>query len=250
MKHKILMLMFAIIGVISGTVAISNYVSNTRAEADFILLRESVFQEKPLAESGSESSQFTENLVNFTGSDPTDAVHEVVPDGLLKLMDLNPMVIGWVQISGTMIDYPIVQSVEDNEYFLHRDIDGNESYPGSIYMDSNHRMGEFGVHVLYGHNMKDGSMFHDITRYASSDYLNEHTEITLYHQSAIDLEPVYCYQGAADSSYRSRYTTPEEVNTFLKEKTGMDITGNVFVFITCSYNSLDERTYLICIERN
>ncbi|MGL5435305.1 MAG: class B sortase [Lachnospiraceae bacterium] len=172
------------------------------------------------------------------------------PQELLNLMESNENVIGWLTIAGTNIDYPLMQKIEDNEYFLHRDIDGNESYPGSIYMDSNHRIDKNGLHILYGHNMKNGSMFKDVIRFMDKQYRNSHQDIKIYTKEKVFvLEPVFCYAARADGTYRSIIEQQEELEAFLLKKTGTKITAdNIFVLITCSYGSEDERTYLIARE--
>ena len=157
---------------------------------------------------------------------------------------------GWLKIDDTNIDYPVVQNKEDNEWFLHRDIYGEESYPGSIYLDSWHDMEDKGLHVIYGHRMKDGTMFKDISRFMDMDYLNRHKRIQVWtKKQRIRLEPVCCYTGAADGSYRSPIASRDELEAFLFEKTGCPVSSdNVFVFITCSYEQKDGRCYLICKE--
>ncbi len=172
------------------------------------------------------------------------------PPALLSLMEENKDVIGWLTVAGTNIDYPLMQKIEDNEYFLHRDIDGNESYPGSIYMDSNHRLDLKGLHILYGHNMKNGTMFRDVVKFMDSDYFNSHQDIKIYTaEKEFVLEPIFCYAARADGSYRSMIYEQEELESFLLKKTGKELEAdNVFVLITCSYGSEDERTYLIVRE--
>ena len=251
MKHRLLILMFALIGLVTGGIAIMGYVSKERSEGEFEVLRESIFQENLHGgELETEQKIETQSGNNESQNPVLIAESYAIPAGLRELMTENRSVVGWLTIAGSRIDYPVVQNREDNEYFLHRDISGNNSYPGSIYLDSNHDMNSFGLHVLYGHNMKNGTMFHDITRFMDSQYMEEHSDIDVYlNDRKLELEPVYCYADEADGSYRGRYDTPDELCAFLKEKTGLDITGNIFVLITCSYNGENERTYLICRER-
>ncbi len=163
-------------------------------------------------------------------------------------MDANSAVIGWLQIGDTNIDYPIVQNREDNEWFLHRDIDGNESRPGSIYMDSMHDINVEGMHIIYGHHMKNGTMFKDIYRFLDVEYMEEHQDITIWtDRREIRLEPLYCYSGKEDSTYHLDLDTQEKLEAFLLKKTDMHISAkDVFVFITCSYKQKDGRCYLIC----
>ncbi len=228
-KQRLLFaLILLIAGMASGTVAINNYRIEKAAEDQFQEIREQVAitAEESVSEEG--------------GYQP--------PQGLQDLMDANSAVIGWLQIGDTNIDYPIVQNREDNEWFLHRDIDGNESRPGSIYMDSMHDINVEGMHIIYGHHMKNGTMFKDIYRFLDVEYMEEHQDITIWtDRREIRLEPLYCYSGKEDSTYHLDLDTQEKLEAFLLKKTDMHISAkDVFVFITCSYKQKDGRCYLIC----
>ena len=228
-KQRLLFaLILLIAGMASGTVAINNYRIEKAAEDQFQEIREQVAitAEKSVSEEG--------------GYQP--------PQGLQDLMEANSAVIGWLQIGDTNIDYPIVQNREDNEWFLHRDIDGNESRPGSIYMDSMHDINVEGMHIIYGHHMKNGTMFKDIYRFLDVEYMEEHQDITIWtDRREIRLEPLYCYSGKEDSTYHLDLDTQEKLEAFLLKKTDMHISAkDVFVFITCSYKQKDGRCYLIC----
>ena len=174
----------------------------------------------------------------------------VAPAGLADLMASNQNVIGWLTIGNTKIDYPVCQNKSDNEYFLHRDINGQKNTAGSIYLDSIQDINAKGLHVVYGHHMKNGTMFKDVSRFTSAKYMAEHQDITLWTgKREIKLKPIACYAGPADGSYRTNFQTTDELHKFIKTKCGKDIiSDNVFVFITCSYGGNDERTYLICEE--
>lgn len=82
--------------------------------------------------------------------------------------------IGWIYIPDTNINYPIMQS-EDNEYYLHRSYDGSYLYSGSIYLDWQCKSDFSGdVNMLYGHNMQNGSMFADVVNFINEDYFDSH----------------------------------------------------------------------------
>lgn len=86
----------------------------------------------------------------------------------------NTSVCGWIQIDGEeQVDYPVVQS-EDNEYYLHHLYDGSESNQGSIFVDYRNEGFNNRHMILYGHNMKNGSMFSSIKNYQNQEYADEH----------------------------------------------------------------------------
>ena len=82
--------------------------------------------------------------------------------------------IGWIYIPDTNINYPIMQS-SDNEYYLRRAYDGSYLYSGSIYLDWRCNSDFSGdVNMLYGHNMQNGSMFADVLNFLNEDYFESH----------------------------------------------------------------------------
>ena len=92
----------------------------------------------------------------------------------------NPDTIGWIHIPDTKISYPIVQGT-DNDFYLKHDFNGEASVAGSIYLDYESE-GDFEGrnNILYGHNMKNGSMFKDIVRYKDPSYFKEHQYFSIY----------------------------------------------------------------------
>ena len=83
--------------------------------------------------------------------------------------------VAWLYIPGTNIDYPVMQS-EDNEYYAHRAADGSYLYAGSLFMDyrCSSDFSDFNS-VIYGHNMGNGTMFADIPNYENEEYFMEHS---------------------------------------------------------------------------
>ena len=86
----------------------------------------------------------------------------------------NKDIIGWIYSEDTTINYPVVQS-EDNEYYLRRLINGKYNTAGSIFMDfRNDPNLQDNNTIIYGHNMKNGTMFASIHEYKSQEYYNNH----------------------------------------------------------------------------
>ena len=95
-----------------------------------------------------------------------------------QIYEDNNDFIGWLTIDGTVIDYPVVQTPYDEEYYLHRDFDGNYNGNGTLFADTESDIFRPSDNILiYGHNMKNGRMFHEILNYSDEDYYNEHKYI-------------------------------------------------------------------------
>ncbi|MBQ5954764.1 MAG: class B sortase [Firmicutes bacterium] len=142
-----------------------------------------------------------------------DALHEV-----------NQDVYAWIDITGTEIQYPILQHRYDDKYYLDHTIDGYEGYPGSIYTKSvnSKDFTDFNT-VIYGHNMEWGSMFGTLKNYRDEDYLNSHREIKIYLP-----DKELTYQVFAAVVYDDRLITEEYNNkdTYERQQYLDSIFGN------------------------
>lgn len=96
------------------------------------------------------------------------------------LHSVNPEIIAWVYIPGTQINYPVAQG-KDNNYYLGYNVDGTQNSSGSIFMEMNNNP-DFSDQnsVLYGHNMKDGSMFAGLHDYQDAVFFQSHPYIYIY----------------------------------------------------------------------
>lgn len=95
------------------------------------------------------------------------------------LLEINPDYIGWIRIDGTNIDYPVVQG-EDNYKYLSESFSGDRNSAGAIFMDKRcAEQFDSPLVIVYGHNMKDGSMFADLNLYLDDGYFAEHQEIVI-----------------------------------------------------------------------
>lgn len=90
------------------------------------------------------------------------------------LKQKNKDIVAWIYCDDTPINYPVVQS-RDNEYYLRRLINGTYNTAGSIFMDYRSNSNFNGNHtILYGHNMKNGTMFGSLQKYKRQDYYDKH----------------------------------------------------------------------------
>ena len=107
------------------------------------------------------------------------------PDELLSvdfdtLQSVNPDIQAWLYMSGSSIHYPVLQA-EDNSTYLYRLADGSSNAHGSLFIDCRNA-GDFSDWntLIYGHNMKDGSMFGGLKKYRKQAYYDVHPEMTLF----------------------------------------------------------------------
>lgn len=99
-----------------------------------------------------------------------------MPSHYAALKEENDDFFGWVKIEGTKVDYPVMYTPQEPEYYLRRAFDKSDSISGVPFLDGNYVEG--GNHYLvYGHNMKNGTMFHALLDYAKPEFWKEHPTI-------------------------------------------------------------------------
>jgi len=135
-----------------------------------------------------------------------------------ELEEINEDAIGWISIADTSIDYPVFQA-SDNRYYLTHDCNHDESKHGSIFMDYHNAADFSDKHtILYGHNMKDGSMFHDLIEYSNHGFFDEHTYIKVYSQDVYRKWVIFStYTTEPDFNYlQTAFASSEDYSVFLK----------------------------------
>lgn len=98
-----------------------------------------------------------------------------------KLKKINPDIVAYIVLPGTKIDYPVVYRKNDTNYYLRRDLHGNYSTPGSIFLDGDAAPNFSDRHTfVYGHNMLDGTMFGELKKLLKSDFFHKEKYVYLF----------------------------------------------------------------------
>ena len=105
-----------------------------------------------------------------------------------KLYEENKDIVGWLKIDNTTINYPIMQNINDPNYYLRRDFYKNYSSYGTPYMAKQCNLNSDNIGI-YGHHMKNNKMFGELEKYKSKDFYNNHKIITF-----TTLEKEYSYE--------------------------------------------------------
>lgn len=164
----------------------------------------------------------------------------------------NEDVIGWIRIEGTLVDYPVVQTQDDNYYLTH-DAEKEEAKQGAIFLDYRcDPVSLTGNNILFGHNMKDGSMFASLTQYKDEEYYQSHPMIEF-----ATLEKAYQWEIFAvvitDTSYDYLQTEFENIEkrssfmSIMQEKSLYETvalpsgTDDILILSTCTYEYDDAR---------
>lgn len=138
----------------------------------------------------------------------------------------NKDIVAWIEVPGTSIDYPILQSAEDMEedYYLDHNVDGSKGYPGSVYIQKiNNADFNDSVTVVYGHNMKDGSMFASLHDFEDLKFFEKNTEFSVYTPDGTKK-----YRVIAATTYDDRLI-PDYYQNFATEDDVLGFVGSVYL---------------------
>lgn len=124
------------------------------------------------------SNELVDNVENIGNIRIEDSKGTKVDTRFLELLKINTDIAGWLTIPDTNVDYPVVQG-QDNDFYLNHDFEKKNSRYGSIFMDFRNNIEELDKNtVLYGHHMKDGMMFNNVTKYKNKMFFENHPVIT------------------------------------------------------------------------
>jgi len=126
-------------------------------------------------------------------------VSPAVHPGLLALHGENPDCVGWIQIEGTVIDYPVMYHPMEENYYLHRDFYGEYSANGCLFLSELCSPQISDNLIIYGHHMNSGKMFAALDQYKNVQFYREHPLISyntlqgeeIYQVIAVFCTPVY-----------------------------------------------------------
>jgi sortase B len=177
---------------------------------------------------------------------------------LADLQARNPDVVAWLTISGTEIDFPIVQC-DDNSYYLDHGLDGETTVLGVPFLDyrCSKDFTDFNS-IIYGHHIKNGRIFSNLDKFRDKDYFESHPTGTLTTEDTIyTINFIACFITPSDSFvYNAVFLSEKERKVFLKEITenatlcrDFDIDtlkdANIITLSTCAYTYEGARTVLI-----
>ncbi len=149
----------------------------------------------------SEEENITEESeIKETETEESEPV--VIPIDFETLWQKNPDIYAWISIPGMEIEYPILQHATDDGYYLNHTVDNKSGLPGSIYTEATYNGKDFSDRntVIYGHNMKNGTMFGLLDKYKDPTYMKEHDTIVIYTP-----EHIYTYKVFAAITYDNRH---------------------------------------------
>ena len=184
-------------------------------------------------------------------------VYEGCPVDFAGMWETNEDVYAWITIPGTVIDYPILQHATDNTYYLNYNIDGSYGYPGCIYTENlNSKDFTDNNTVIYGHNMKNGTMFAGLHKFEDAAFFEEHTKVYIYtpeKELNYTIFAAYIYDDRhlmysfdfADSEVYATYLEDiqnmRSMNALIREDITVTAEDKIITLVTCIGNQPSKR---------
>ena len=186
-----------------------------------------------------------------------------VLDEYKTLYQKNKKLIGWLKIDDTLIDYPVMQT-SDNEYYLDHNYNQEYDKNGSLFLDCNCTAYPQSTNlIIYGHHMKSGQMFGGLQKYAKESYAQKHSTIqfdTIYEKGTYQVMYVFRSQVYNENDIVFKYyqfieaNSEEEFNSYMKEMEAVSLydTGvtasfgdRILTLSTCDYSQEDGRFVVV-----
>lgn len=228
-----------------------------------------IFREYSERQESADTYTDLEDLISFPEVPPSEENDETVstesgktelaPAGpavdFTELTSINDDCVAWIYIEGTAVNYPVVQG-SDNSYYLKHLFNGKWNSAGCIFLDSRVSDDISDRHsIIYGHHMKDGTMFSGLTKYKKQAYYEEHPEgllITPERTYRIEFFAGYV-ASVEDPAWKIGFESDEDFETWIKEVKKSSwftsllspaVTDRILTLSTCSYE-FDNARYVL-----
>lgn len=244
---------FALLFCISGFVLIKELVERKLDENNFEKVTE-------LAGMNISSLEYSDVYIVAEGENADSGEEKEHTRNIRILRSENEDCIGWIYIDGTRVNYPVMHTPADPEKYLRRNFYGDYSVSGVPFMDGNSRLTDMHV-ILYGHNMRNDTMFADIIEYTDPEFRDAHPFIEFETEEGCTVYEVFAVAviDATDDWY---FTNPADQPENYAEKiayiqgkalydTGIvpEYDQKLITLSTCYGNDDDARLIVVAVER-
>ena len=172
-RNKPVLIFFCLLlsaaAVLAGVNIYSELKERQKEKKDFASVAE--IAKLPITEAPAESVTDTETE---TSAEPTE--QSATEHNIPALIAVNGDCIGWLSIDGTSISYPVMYTPSEPQKYLRRNFYGKYSQSGVPFLDGRCDIQSTNL-IIYGHNMKNGTMFSDLKKYLDSEFLNAHRTV-------------------------------------------------------------------------
>lgn len=225
-------------------------------KATFDTLAELIQTEENGPENNAEESESPDQQRDDMQGDAIEVLTKT--RNLAPLFEQNPDCVGWIFIPDTEVDYPVMHTPDNPQKYLRQDFYGQYSASGVPFLEG--RCGLEGDHlIIYGHNMKNGTMFGSLKQYTDKDYLTEHPAIEFetasgcvrYEVFAVAVvnkyDDWYSFTEVADeAAYQEQISRIREKSLFKTEVMPV-YGGQLLTLSTCYGSGSDNRLIVLAV---
>jgi len=180
-RNKPVLIFFCLLlsaaAVLAGVNIYSELKERQKEKEDFAAVAE--IAELPMTEAPAESVTDAETEPSAEPTEQSTTEHNIP-----ALIAVNGDCIGWLSIDGTNISYPVMHTPSDPQKYLRRNFYGKYSQSGVPFLDGRCDLQSTNL-IIYGHNMKNGTMFSDLKKYVDRDFLNAHRTVKFETEDGI-----------------------------------------------------------------
>lgn len=245
-------------GIVGGFLFAKNEIEQAKVEAQYEPPKAVMSQEEMEALYDEHKAEVSEKTSEGQETaEDTVSVYEGCPVDFAGMWEVNADVYAWITVPGTVIDYPILQHATDNTYYLNYNIDGSYGYPGCIYTE-NMNSKEFTDNntVIYGHNMKNGTMFAGLHQFEDANFFEKNDTILIYtpdKQLTYTIFAAYVYDDrhllysfnfadeAVYANYLDEILNMRSMNANIREDVEVTSADKIITLVTCMGNQPDKR---------
>lgn len=200
----------------------------------------------------------------WTANNEFNEITETYGRDIDRLETDNPNCVGWVSVADTRIDYPVMYTPDDPEYYLHRNFEGEYSSSGTPFLGKG-CVPDGNSIIIYGHHMNDGSMFaslidfddpqfglsHSI-EYKTVDGVSTYLPFACFYE---DLTTRACfrfwdYVGELDEQRYNEFVSAVKAKSLYDFGREATYDEDLLMMSTCSYNTQDERFVVVAVKVN
>lgn len=168
---------FLLIAMIAGGICLRQYLDAKASVDTFSELENLIEQPADLVDLDETTSDKEVDPESTEATAPELTEAQMLHRKYLALYEENEDFVGWISIGDTNVNYPVMQTIDSPDFYLKHGFDKTYSNYGVPYVDEACAVGLSDNIVIYGHNMKNGSMFHDLLQYADADFWANHQTI-------------------------------------------------------------------------
>lgn len=268
MKKKIstiaVISVFSIIILLCVVSIVSQKITEHNEKVEFEKLAEIVTEET--TDATIEETIKKPNLLKVSDSDDEFQTEQPVyyttcyePHSISELVSMNSECFGWISISETNINYPVMHTPSNPQKYLNKNFYGEYSYSGTPFLDSRCSANSTNL-IIYGHHMNNGTMFADLCNYTDYSYFTEHPTVVLETKDGAFAYSVFSVMKVKSDDDWYRFTTvgtEKSYNSrieYAKEKSIYD-TGitpvygqQILTLSTCYGYNQDDRILVLAVR--